>query len=121
VIKIGVVGPCAAGKTTLIVALRKLGYSAHHIAQEHSYVADMWLRISKPDLLIYLDVSYKNSMLRRPMNWNEADFLEQVHRLQHARRHASLYIDSNNLNPDEVLQKTLVFLTAHGLKSGDAI
>jgi GTPase SAR1 family protein len=121
VIKIGIVGPCAAGKTTLIVALRKLGYNAHHIAQEHSYVADMWLRISKPDVLIYLDVSYANSMLRRTMNWDEADFLEQVHRLQHARRHAGLYIDSNYLTPDEVLQKTLVYLSAHDLESGDTI
>jgi deoxyadenosine/deoxycytidine kinase len=112
VIKIGVVGPCAAGKTTLIVALSKLGYRAHHIAQEHSYVADMWQRISKPDLLIYLDVSYPVSMQRRPMNWSEADFLEQVHRLVHARQHASLYIDSNNLTPDDVLRKVLDFLTA---------
>jgi hypothetical protein len=120
VIKIGIVGPCAAGKTTLIVALRKLGYNAHHIAQEHSYVADMWLRISKPDVLIYLDVSYPNSMLRRPMNWDEADFLEQVKRLGHARRHASLYIDSNALTPDEVLQQTLAFLSAYDIKSGDS-
>jgi deoxyadenosine/deoxycytidine kinase len=119
--KIGVVGPCAAGKTTLIVALKKFGFRAHHIAQEHSYVADMWLRISKPDILIYLDVSFKNSMLRRHMNWEEADFLEQVHRLQHARRHASLYIDSNNLTPDEVLQKTLSFLAAHEPKSGSPV
>lgn len=120
-IKIGVVGPCAAGKTTLIVALKKLGYRAHHIAQEHSYVADMWLRISKPDILIYLDVSYSNSMLRRPMNWEKADFLEQVHRLQHARQHASLYIDSNSLTPDQVLQKTLFFLTSHEFTSDDSI
>ena len=120
-IKIGVVGPCAAGKTTLIVALKKLGYRAHHIAQEHSYVADMWLRISKPDILIYLDVSYTNSMLRRPMNWTEADFLEQVHRLEHARRHAKLIIDSNNLTPDEVLQKTLLFLTTRDPNSGGSI
>lgn len=108
--KIGVVGPCAAGKTTLITALRKAGYRARHIAQEHSYVADMWQRISKPDVLLYLDVSYAGSMQRRPMDWSEADFLEQVHRLQHARTHANFYIDSNELTPAEVLQKTLDFL-----------
>jgi deoxyadenosine/deoxycytidine kinase len=108
--KIGVVGPCAAGKTTLITALRKSGYRARHIAQEHSYVADMWQRISKPDVLIYLDVSYKFSMQRRPMDWSEADFLEQVHRLHHARAHANIYIDSSELTPAEVLQKTLDFL-----------
>jgi thymidylate kinase len=116
--KIGVVGPCAAGKTTLIAALRTLGYRAHHIAQEHSYVADMWERISKPDVLIYLDVSYNISMLRRPMNWVEADFTEQVHRLQHARQHASLYIDSDDLTPGEVLQKVIDFLNSIPLNSG---
>lgn len=109
-VKIGVVGPCAAGKTTLISALRKVGFRARHIAQEHSYIADMWQRISKPDVLIYLDVSYQISMQRRPMNWSETDFLDQVRRLQHARAHANIYIDSNDLTPAEVLQKTLDFL-----------
>jgi deoxyadenosine/deoxycytidine kinase len=118
--KIGVVGPCAAGKTTLITALRKLGYRAVHIAQEHSYIADMWERISKPDVLIYLDVSYRASMMRRPMNWVEADFKEQVRRLQHARKHASLYIDSDDLTPNEVLQKTIVFLDAVARTSGES-
>ena len=89
----------------------------HHIAQEHSYVADMWQRISKPDVLIYLDVSYANSMQRRPMNWKEADFIEQVHRLQHARQHASLYIDSNELSPGEVLQKVIDYLTSNKSRS----
>jgi hypothetical protein len=41
--------------------------------------------------------------------------------LQHARRHANLYIDSNNLTPDEVLQKTLSFLAAHEPKSGSPV
>jgi thymidylate kinase len=111
-VKIGVVGPCAAGKTTLISALRKVGYRARHIAQEHSYVADMWQRISKPDVLIYLDVSYEISMQRRPMNWSETEFLDQVRRLQHARAHANIYIDSNHLAPAEVLQKVLDFLAS---------
>jgi deoxyadenosine/deoxycytidine kinase len=119
VIKIGVVGPCAAGKTTLISALRKMGYGVQHIAQEHSYVADMWQRISKPDVLIYLDVSYEISMLRKPMNWSEADFIEQVHRLHHARQHANLYIDSNMLTPGEVLQKVLDFLRSDDTASAE--
>jgi cytidylate kinase len=109
-VKIGIVGPCAAGKTTLISALRQHGYWARHIAQEHSYVADMWQRISNPELLIYLDVSYKISMLRKPMNWGEKDFTEQVRRLLHARQHANLYIDTSNLSTGEVLQKVLDFL-----------
>lgn len=115
--KIGVVGPCAAGKTTLISALRKLGYQTHHIAQEHSYVADMWQRISKPDILIYLDVSFEISMRRRLMDWTEADFMDQVNRLQHARQHASLYIDTTNLTPDDVLQKSLDFFASRDRNS----
>ena len=53
--KIGVVGPCAAGKTTLIAGLRNHGYTAKHIAQEHSYVPAMWQLLTNPDILIYLD------------------------------------------------------------------
>ncbi len=75
-------------------------------------MADMWQRISNPDLLIYLDVSYKISMLRKPMNWGEKDFTEQVRRLLHARQHANLYIDTSNLSPKEVLQKALDFLAS---------
>jgi thymidylate kinase len=121
VLKIGVVGPCAAGKTTLISSLRKMGYAVHHIAQEHSYVADMWQRISKPDVLIFLDVSYAISMQRRPMNWSEADFMEQVQRLRHARQHASLVIDSDELTPGEVLQKVLEFLATDDRSSGKSL
>ncbi len=94
---------------------------ARHIAQEHSYVTDMWQRISKPDLLIYLDVSYGISIQRRPMNWDEADFTEQVRRLEHARQHADLYIDSNNQSPGEVLQTALDFLASVDFNAGESI
>jgi ABC-type glutathione transport system ATPase component len=94
---IGIVGPCGAGKSTLTDALDSLGYSTRHIAQEHSYVKDMWKRITNPDLLIFLQVSYTLSQQRRPMNWTEADYEEQQRRLSHAREHADLYLDTDNL------------------------
>ena len=56
-ILIGVVGSCGAGKSTLIKGLEAQGYACRHIAQEHSYVKDMWRRITHPDLLIYLQAS----------------------------------------------------------------
>jgi len=40
--KIMIVGPCAAGKTTLEANLTKLGYDARAVAQEHSEVQTMW-------------------------------------------------------------------------------
>jgi adenylate kinase family enzyme len=51
---VGVVGPCGSGKSTLIAALEAQGYPCRHIAQEHSYVKDMWKRITNPDVLIFL-------------------------------------------------------------------
>lgn len=110
-LRIGVVGPCAAGKTTLVNKLNQLGYEARHIAQEHSYVPAMWQRISNPDKLIYLHVSYPNTLIRRRMNWDESEYQEQLHRLRHAREHADLSIDTNPLNPEQVLQVVLDYLS----------
>jgi len=107
---IGIVGPCAAGKTTLIAGLKSHGYTGKHIAQEHSYVPDMWQRLSKPDILIYLDVSYPQTLERRNMNWSSEEYAEQVRRLKHAREHADLFLDTNNLSIEDVLTQVLDFL-----------
>lgn len=111
-LKIGIVGPCAAGKSTLAEALKRRGYNARNIAQEHSYVPTMWQRITNPDLLIYLHVSYEVSMQRRWMNWTPDDYAEQLRRLSHARAHAVVEIDTDPLTVDEVVEKALGFLTA---------
>jgi deoxyadenosine/deoxycytidine kinase len=104
---IGVVGPCASGKTTLINNLKKQGYHARQIAQEHSYVQDMWARISKPSLLIYLDVSYDNSINRKRLNWSRNEYQTQIERLKHARNNADIYIDTNNISSDEVFLQAI--------------
>ena len=106
-INIGVVGPCAAGKTTLIKGLRKRGYAAKQIAQEHSYVQDMWIRIANPDMLIFLDVTYSNSLKRKNLNWSQMEFEKQYARLLHARKHADLYINTDGLSPKQVLSTVL--------------
>lgn len=113
---IGVVGPCGAGKTTLIDALDARGYATRHIAQEHSYVRDMWQRITNPDLLIFLQVSFPVSQERHPMNWNEADYNEQQRRLSHALEHADLILDTDNLGIAEVLEKVLAYLDKYQAK-----
>ena len=107
---IGVVGPCAAGKTTLIQRLRALGYQAKHIAQEHSYVPQMWQKLANPDFLVYLDVSYSLTIQRRHLDWTVNEYSEEIHRLRHAREHAHLYIDTDALSPEEVLDLVLAFL-----------
>jgi len=107
---IGIVGPCAAGKSTLVNKLRDLGFNAKHIAQEHSYVQDMWFRLTNPDVLIFLDVSYATTLNRRHLNWTEEEFKKQVLRLEHARKNADCYLPTDSLSPSEVLAKVLLFL-----------
>lgn len=107
---IGIVGPCGSGKSTLVAGLEKYGYTCRHIAQEHSYVQAMWQKIAKPDILIYLSVSFPISTARRKLNWHKQDYDEQLRRLQHARQHAKLLIDTNDLTPEQVLQTALNYL-----------
>jgi deoxyadenosine/deoxycytidine kinase len=111
---IGVVGVCASGKSTLVGKLREQGFQARHIAQEHSYVRDMWKRITNPDVLIYLDASYGVTVARRALDWREADWAEQQRRLAHAREHADLYIQTDLLAPAHVLGQVLAFLEKAG-------
>lgn len=107
---IGIVGPCGAGKSTLLAGLESHGYRCRHIAQEHSHVQAMWQIITKPDALVYLHTSFENATARRRLNWNQADYAEQLRRLQHARQHADLLIDTDPLTPREVLDAALDFL-----------
>jgi deoxyadenosine/deoxycytidine kinase len=108
---IGIVGPCGAGKTTLANHLKSLGYRVKHIAQEHSYVPYMWQKLTNPDILIYLEVSYENTLLRRNLSWSQDEFNEQIRRLAHARQNADLIIDTNLMDAQGVLRKALDFIT----------
>ncbi len=109
-LKVGLAGPCTAGKSTLTKMLHAAGVDAHHIAQEHSYVPYMWQRITNPDVLIFLDVSFLVSEQRRKMDWTVADYQEQHHRLRHARQHAHLYIMTDSFSPQEVFEQIMLFL-----------
>ena len=104
---IGIVGPCSAGKSTLIRKLQRKGYICRHIAQEHSYVPQMWQKIVNPLVLIYLDVSYEVSIQRRLLNLTTAEFDEQKKRLRHAYQNADIYIFTDPLSPEEVFAEVL--------------
>jgi CheY-like chemotaxis protein len=116
---IGVVGPCTAGKSLLVQALRERGYNAREVAQEHSYVPEMWQLITQPDLLIYLDVTWEVARQRRRIDTTAAWWDELARRLRHARQHADLHINTDELTPQEVLESALVFLTGEREPAGD--
>lgn len=110
-LRVAVVGACASGKSTLVIALKAAGYEARHVAQEHSFVPEMWQLISRPDVLVYLDVAYETIQLRRSLTqFRPADLAEQNRRLEHAREHCDLYLNTNNLNRDQVQDSCLSFL-----------
>lgn len=114
---IGVVGPCGSGKSTLVQALEAEGYRCRHIAQEHSYVPYMWQRLTAPDLLIFLGASFPVCTARRRLRWSESDYLEQLRRLSHAREHADIVIETDELTPDGVRSAALTFIRRQGTPS----
>jgi len=107
---IGIVGPCGAGKTTLAAGLQRNGYRARAIVQEHSYVKDMWQRMTRPDILIFLQASCSVGGTRRQMKWTESEWSEQERRLEHAREHADFHLNTDTLGIEEVLYRVLEFL-----------
>jgi deoxyadenosine/deoxycytidine kinase len=111
---IGIVGPCGAGKSTLVEGLHRKGYSSRAIAQEHSFVKDMWQRMSHPDLLIFLQCSCAVGAERRNMKWTESEWKEQQRRLIHAREHADFFLDTDSLTIGVVLDQVLQFLKQRG-------
>lgn len=112
--KIAIVGPCASGKSTLRRALEAAGFSrVANPAQEHSYVPDMWQKITRPDILLYLDVDYPTTVDRRPGgDLGEGRVVEQKKRLAHARAHADFYIDTSARTPAEIAEAVLEFLNS---------
>jgi cytidylate kinase len=107
---VGVVGPCCSGKSTLVNSLIQRGYMVRHIAQEHSFAPRMWQIIGKAELLIFLDVSFEVAQQRRWMNWQPADLEEQQRRLKHAREQCDLYLQTDALSAEQVLQQVLTVL-----------
>ena len=89
-----------------------LGFDAKHIAQEHSYVSDMWERILRPDILIYLDVSYPLTIVRKKLDWSIDEYYEQIKRLNHARQYADFYVQTDHLSTNEVISKVHEFIVA---------
>ena len=112
-LKVGIVGPCASGKTTLTMGLKQYGFEARPIAQEHSYVPTMWQRLTNPDVLIYLEVSFPRTIERRQLDWTYEEYAEQLHRLRHAHANADLHIDTDHRSVREVLGQALAFLSSY--------
>lgn len=107
---IGIVGPSKSGKSTLKKGLEEKGYQVRHIAQEHSFAPAMWKIIANPDVLIFLDVAFDQTLIRGQPSWIMADFQKEIKRLGHARENADLYIPTMEISSKQVLNQVLNFI-----------
>jgi hypothetical protein len=110
-----VVGPCAAGKTTLVNGLIARGYAgARLVAQEHSGVHNLWARRGRPAALIYLDVQVATMNRRQERaDWTDGARAGQLLRLDNARRECDLYLPTDDLTIPQVLEAVVRFLEEH--------
>ena len=117
---IKVVGVSAAGKSTLVRALRALGYDARPVSQEHSGVATLWRQFGLPRALIYLHVAAEQQPSRRPdVSWTPAAHAEEVERLAHARAHADLTLDTTAMTAEQVHALAVAFLEHRRVRRSD--
>ena len=108
-----VVGVSAAGKSTLVAALKRHGIRARSTGQEHSYVKDMWQRLHPPDVLIFLHADVPTQLARRPWGqYTEASHRVELARLSHARAHADLFVETSAMTREEVVRTVRRFLDA---------
>jgi GTPase SAR1 family protein len=110
-----VVGPCAAGKTTLVNGLIARGFDgARLVVQEHSVFRNLWARRGRPDALVYLDVQAATMNRRQGRtDWTDAARAEQWLRLESAQRECDLYLPTDDLTIPQVLEAVVQFLEEH--------
>lgn len=107
--RIAIVGVCGSGKSTLERKLRELGFEAFSVAQEHSYVRELW-RAKNPEVVVYLDANLSTIRRRGHATFTRLLLEEERKRLAWARQKADLYIKTDRLTPDQVVGIVLDFL-----------
>jgi guanylate kinase len=111
-----VVGPCAAGKTTLVSNLSPKGYNIRPCVQEHSFVPQLWREFCGAEVLIFLDAELSTIARRQNrMDWTQARLDEQRRRLAHARAHCDFYLRTDELTRCQVAEAVEAFLRECGV------
>ena len=118
--KVMVVGPCAAGKSSLKACLSAAGVPVRTVAQEHSHVPYLW-QTGSPDVLIYLDVGLATLQRRRRQRWTHAMLDAQHRRLAHARAHAHLVVPTDNSSGIDYIRQRFGKPAANGRNSPEEL
>ena len=114
--RVVVVGPCAAGKTTLVSNLRLKNFSIYSCAQEHSAAPQLWKKHCRADVLVYLDAELETIALRqRRSDWTARRLEAQRRRLADARLHCDYYLQTDGLTRQQVALAVQSFLELWGI------
>jgi GTPase SAR1 family protein len=115
-----IVGPCASGKSTLRGRLQARGFTqVRVVAQEHSGIRDLWKMRGYPEALLYLDARAETANARQGRSdWTLAAYEEQLYRLRDARAACDLYLPTDELTPDEVMEHVMAYLTRAANREG---
>ena len=110
-----VVGPCGAGKSTLVSALRARGFAARAVAQEHSIIPGLWRHAGMPAALILLEARRSTITRRRGGDFPGWLLRQQQERLALAREHADLRIATDEATPEQIVAEVVDYLRAAGI------
>ena len=114
--RIVVVGPCAAGKTTLVGNLRPLGYNIKSCVQEHSLTLQLWKKFSKAEILVFLDAELPTIAGRQNRSdWTQRRLDGQRRRLADARENCDFYLSTDGLTRGQVADAVEAFLRERGV------
>jgi len=116
--RVVLVGPCGAGKSTIAHELSRYGVEAVVVGQEHSVVRDLWRR-PNPDFVVFLDASLETVRARRGADWPEWLYRTEQERLAQARAHADLVLDTGALSIPEVVARILDALAERASRKAD--
>lgn len=102
-------GVCAAGKSTLVEGLKQRGLRAVTVPQEHSVVRRLWSRLHpESNILVMLDARFETTKQRRPsISYGPDRLEEQRRRLADARAACDLFLPTDDLSIEQVLETVL--------------
>ncbi len=103
---IGVVGNCVSGKTTLVEGLKREGYQAVNIPQEHSVTPRFWRKFNV-DFLVMLSCTLATARARRQIPWGQVRLDRQAAILADAKANCDLYLPTDNFTIPEVLEQVI--------------
>ena len=103
-LRVVITGVCGSGKSVLAEGLKAMGYDAQAVAQEHSLVPELFLH-PQPDVVIYLDASDATVAERKETGWEPHQLAEQRRRLKLARERADIRLNTDGLEPPELLER----------------